>query len=38
VHEARVDRETATRLRNQFVGIGCQGTFAELARVRPKPA
>jgi len=36
VHETRVDRETATRLRNQFVGVGSQGVFQELARVRPK--
>lgn len=36
VHERRVDRETATRLRNRLMGVGCQGTFAELARVRVK--
>ena len=35
-HEERVDRETATRLRNQLVGIGCTGTFNELAKVRAK--
>lgn len=34
VHETRVDRETATRLRDKLMGVGCQGTFAELARVR----
>jgi hypothetical protein len=34
VHERRVDRETATRLRDKLMGVGCQGTFAELARVR----
>ena len=36
VHEQRIDRETATRLRNQFMGIGTVGTFQELAKVRPK--
>jgi hypothetical protein len=36
VHEHRVDRETATRLRDKLMGVGCQGTFAELARVRVK--
>ena len=36
VHERRVDRETATRLRDKLMGVGCQGTFAELARVRMK--
>jgi hypothetical protein len=38
VHETRIDRDTATRLRSQFVGVGYQGVFQELARVRPKPA
>jgi hypothetical protein len=36
VHEQRIDRETATRIRNQLVGIGTAGTFQELARVRPR--
>jgi hypothetical protein len=36
VHEQRIDRETATRIRNQLVGVGMQGTFLELARVRPR--
>jgi len=35
-HERRVDRETATRLRDKLMGVGCQGTFAELAKVRVK--
>jgi hypothetical protein len=34
VHRARVERETAIRLRDRLVGVGCQGAFAELARVR----
>jgi hypothetical protein len=33
VHEERIDRETATRVRNNLVGVGCQGTFQDLARV-----
>jgi hypothetical protein len=33
-HERRVDRETATRWRNQLIGVGCAGEFAELAKVR----
>ncbi len=33
VHRSRIDRETATRLRNALVGVGCQGIFVELARV-----
>jgi hypothetical protein len=36
VHEQRIDRETATRIRNQLVGVGMQGTFQELAKVRPR--
>src|SRR4029077_17101591 len=36
VHRSRIDRETATRLRNTLVGVGCTGTFVELARVQPK--
>jgi hypothetical protein len=33
-HEARIDRQTATRWRNRLVGVGCVGDFVELARVR----
>ena len=36
VHSTRIDRETALRLRNMLVGVGCQGTFVELARVRAR--
>jgi hypothetical protein len=36
VHRSRIDRETATRLRNTLVGVGCQGTFVELARVEAR--
>lgn len=35
VHEQRIDRETATLMRNQLVGIGYPGVFQQLARVRP---
>lgn len=33
-HAERVDRETATRWRDRFVGVGCVGDFVELGRVR----
>jgi len=35
-HRALVSREAATRLRNSLVGVGCQGSFVELAKVQPK--
>ncbi len=34
-HSASVDRETVRRLRNRYLGIGCEGEFAKLAKVRP---
>lgn len=34
VHRSRVDRESATRIRNMLAGVGCQGALVELARVR----
>ena len=36
VHSKRIDRETALGIRNMLVGVGCQGTFVDLARVRLK--
>jgi hypothetical protein len=36
VHEARVDRRTATHWRNRLLGVGCTGDFVELAKVVPK--
>jgi len=36
VHRSRIDRETATGLRNMLVGVGCQGVFVELAKVELK--
>jgi hypothetical protein len=36
VHEKRVGRETATRMREKLVGVGSVGVFNELAKVRRK--
>lgn len=36
VHRTRVNRERATALRNRLVGVGCEGVFVELTRVRVK--
>ena len=36
VHSQRIGRAAATRLRNKLVGVGCQGIFTELARLRLK--
>ena len=36
VHRAHIGREIAIRLRNMLVGVGCQGAFIELAKVRPR--
>jgi len=35
-HAERVDRETATRWRERFVGVGCAGDFVELGRVKTR--
>lgn len=35
LHRERVDRETATRLRNKLMGVGCLGDLVQLARVQP---
>jgi hypothetical protein len=32
VHEARVDRKTATEWRDRLLGVGCEGVFERLAR------
>jgi hypothetical protein len=34
VHRSRIDRETAVGLRNMLMGVGCHGTFVDLAQVR----
>ncbi|HEX2638205.1 MAG TPA: hypothetical protein VHL81_13805, partial [Gemmatimonadales bacterium] len=34
VHRERIGRGPATRLRDRLVGVGCQGTFTDLAKVR----
>ncbi|MEO7038821.1 MAG: hypothetical protein ABI446_02370 [Gemmatimonadaceae bacterium] len=36
VHEARVDRKTATEWRNRLLGVGGTGDFVELAKTRLK--
>lgn len=36
VHASRVDRETASRWRNQLIGVGCEGEFVKLAKVKLK--
>lgn len=33
-HQQRVGREAATNVRNQLVGVGCQGVLCELTKVR----
>ena len=38
VHSARVDRATATRWRDQLLGVGCEGELVRLAKVRPRRA
>ncbi|HXH05351.1 MAG TPA: hypothetical protein VNI83_02055 [Vicinamibacterales bacterium] len=35
-HAARIDRDTATHWRDRLLGVGCEGVFVELARVRAK--
>jgi hypothetical protein len=34
VHRERVDRESAMRLRDRLMGVGCFGEFVQLAKVR----
>jgi hypothetical protein len=33
-HSERIDRESVRKLRNQFLGIGCEGDLVRLAKVR----
>lgn len=35
-HQGRVGRETARRLRDLHLGVGCQGWLVDLARTRPR--
>jgi hypothetical protein len=37
-HRTRIDPETATRLRNELMGVGSAGVFVELTRVRRGPS
>jgi hypothetical protein len=34
-HSSAMDRETVRRLRNRYLGVGCEGDFVKLAKVRP---
>ncbi len=34
-HSSALDRETVRKLRNKYVGVGCEGDFIRLSRVRP---
>jgi len=34
-HSSAFDRETVRRLRNRYLGVGCEGDFVKLAKVRP---
>ena len=36
-HYSAVNRETVRRLRNNYLGVGCEGDFVKLAKVRPLP-
>jgi len=33
-HSSSLDRETVHRLRNRYLGVGCEGDFVKLAKVR----
>lgn len=33
-HSTSLDRETVRRLRNKYLGVGCEGDFVKLAKVR----
>jgi len=33
-HSSSLDRETVRKLRNRFLGVGCEGDFVKLAKVR----
>jgi hypothetical protein len=32
-----LDRETVRRLRNNYLGVGCEGDYVKLAKVRLAP-
>ncbi len=34
-HSSMLDRETVHRLRNRYLGVGCEGDFVKLAKARP---
>ena len=34
-HSSSLDRETVRKLRNKYVGVGCEGDLVRLAKVRP---
>lgn len=34
-HSVSLDRDSVRRLRSQYVGVGCEGDFVKLAKVRP---
>lgn len=34
-HSSALDRETVRKLRNKYIGVGCEGDFVRLAKVRP---
>jgi hypothetical protein len=34
-HSSSLDRETVRNLRNRYLGVGCEGDFVKLAKVRP---
>ncbi len=34
-HSSAIGRETVRALRNQYLGVGCEGEFVKLAKVRP---
>ncbi len=35
-HSSSLDRETVRKLRNKYLGVGCEGDFVRLAKVRAK--
>jgi hypothetical protein len=36
-HSSMLDRETVRRLRNNYLGVGCEGDYVKLAKVRLAP-
>lgn len=37
-HSSALDHETVRRLRNRYIGVGCEGDFVKLAKVKPVAA